>query len=193
MGKVIDFFEFKSVSKETDNAEYLNVLRELRDDTTGKAEAGCIVSQLYGAFVDHKKDLTCVHGLRTAASFTDIRVLDEGLYSFTLDSVFAEYSGTFLKVERIPAHNAKVEIDRQANRAAVLLFSHGINMLLLAKEEISSPTAFLIYPVASELLAHAKDIISVEVGACLDILVREDDNFNVRVKFGGWFETNPLM
>lgn len=193
MGKVIDFFEFKSVSKETDNAEYLKVLRELRNDTAGKADAGCIVSQLYGAFVDHKKDLTCIHALRTAASFTDIRVVDEGLYSFTLDSVFSEYGGTFIKVERIPVDNTKIEIPRQTNRLAVLLFSHAMNKMILAKEEISSPTAFLIYPVASALLAHSKEIISAEAVDGLDILIREDDNFNVRVKFGGWFETNSIM
>jgi len=176
------------VSVENNDGEFLQALQEFRDMVSRKVDGGCLVSELYSAFVRDLHIDRNLEAFRRAARFTELETIDNGVWKFTVTSNFAEYEGDFIRIERIiPSAEDKT---LEYSRAADLHFSLSLQEMFSSPDLMSGPTSFLVQPMVSILLTRKpRVIIKSTRDTFLEAVFKEDDQHHVKVTIGGWFET----
>jgi len=192
MSKIIKLSDFRDKAAEVaDDATYRAVLVELATSVENRARQGCLVSKLYRALVEYLDDEKNVAAFRGSMNFKELDVVDGGIYRFEISSTLSDYVGSFVAVERLTAP-VRIKGARFNSNVPTLHFSHTVLQMVRSDVALAGPTAFITDPITRFILNDNRNLLNSNDAVGLEALLREDNYFDVKVTYGGWFETRNI-
>lgn len=192
MSKVTNIFDFKRQTSDAPNVSvYRSVLLEIQRAVEEKASKGCMVSKLYCALVDYLSSEKDVEVFRTTANFKVLELVDGVIHRFEVASLLPDYVGSFVTVERVPAADRCIGV-RYSSNASTLHFSHSVLQMLNSDVALAGPTSFITQPFTKLITSDARNLLKSSDAVGLEALLREDEQYDVKVSYGGWFETRNI-